>query len=126
MKTSKQILIFLLLISTLTKAQVNEKFHTNYDTTKSAFRNYYSGFANVFYEYSDTFRIRGKDIGEESPMILEKLSNKEWTFVDSFDYSYTFSHSIVDDVKEEDYNNDGVEDFIVKYGKWSDIKLVFI
>ena len=126
MISSKHLLIFFLLFSTLTNAQVNGKIYTKYDTTLTPHDNYVSGFANIFQEYGDNFRIRMLPINTENPMILEKLSNSKWAFVDSFDFSYSFSHSIADDIKEDDFTNDGVKDFLIQYGKWSDIKLVFM
>lgn len=58
-------------------------------------------------------------------MLLEKRKNKRWTFVDSFAYSYCFSHSVFCNVKEKDLDKDGIQDFIIEYGKWSTISLVY-
>ena len=127
MTHTKLITFLFLFLPILTIAQMKEKFHNNYDSTKTAFDNITSGFANEFFEYGDKFRIRAKDTGNgnENTMLLEKMENKNWTFVDSFSYSYCFSHSVFCSVKDKDLNKDGVKDFIIEYGKWSTISLVY-
>ncbi len=118
----KLLLIISLLLFNYTKAQVKDVFHTEYDSTETAFDNFTSGFSNVFHEHNSTFRIRVKDTGNgnENPIIFEKLINNKWSFIDSLNYTYCFTHSVFFNINHEDYDFDGAKDFIVEYHwKWN-------
>ena len=53
-------------------------------------------------------------------MIFEKLVNNVWTFVDSLEYCYCFTNSQICNIKPEDYNYDGINDFLIEYHwKWN-------
>jgi len=118
-KYTKLVFFLFLLLSYYSEAQLKDKFHTEYDKTKSAFENYTSGFTNVFYTLKDTFRVRCKDTGNnnENPMILERLNINRWVYVDSFDYSYCFTNSAACNVKPQMYGLDDFGNFVINY-KW--------
>lgn len=115
--------ILVLSLKQIAFGQINKSYFV-YDSSKSYWENYSSGFIDTFNNSGSKFRVRLADTVNYPKFVLEKFQSV-WLPIDTFTYpKYGYWYKKGQTIYNSDYNLDGYNDFIVDY-KWYDLVYLF-